>query len=161
MILIGGAVLLLGASLLNGQPQQASQSQDPTAVVRRLAATAQLAAQEYRIGVENGRIIAPAEVDEARLFLQESRRSAALLPRDISPGALAQIDSLIHLVNRVAPPDSVDGGVRRLAGSLSRRLNVVLDEIPNQEPSLARAPCPKPPARPSRRKPAILSCAPP
>ena len=51
---------------------------------------------------------------------------------------MAQIDSLIRLVDRVAPPDSVDGGVRRLTGSLSRRLNVVLDEIPNQEPSLAR-----------------------
>jgi high-affinity iron transporter len=137
MILIGGAVLLLGASLLS-PPQQASQSQDPAPVVRRLAATAQLAAQEYRIGVENGRIIAPAEVDEAQLFLQESRRSAALLPRDISPIALAQIDSLIHSVDRVAPADSIDERVRRLTGSLSRRLNVVLDEIPNQEPSLAR-----------------------
>ncbi len=138
MILIGGAVLLLGASLLSSQPQHASQSPDQAPVVRRLAATAQLAAQEYRIGVENGRIIARAEVDEARLFLQESRRSAALLSRDVSSGALAQIDSLIRLVDRVAPPDSVDGGVQRLTGSLSRRLNVVLDEIPNQEPSLAR-----------------------
>ena len=136
MILIGGA--LLGASLLSSQLQQVSQSQDPAPVVRRLAATAQLAAQEYRIGVENGRIIARAEVAEARLFLQESRRSAALLPRDVSSGALAQIDSLLHLVDRVARPDSVDEGVRRLTGSLSRRLNVVLDEIPNQEPSLAR-----------------------
>jgi len=138
MILIGGAALLVGASLLSSQPQQASQSPDQTPVVRRLAATAQLAAQEYRIGVENGRIIARAEVDEARLFLQESRRSAALLPRDVSSSALAQVDSLLRLVNRVAPPDSVDGAVRRLTGSLSRRLNVVLDEIPNQEPSLAR-----------------------
>ena len=138
MILIGGAVLLLGASLLNSQPQQATQSQDPAPVVRRLAATAQLAAQEYRIGVENGRIIAPAEVDEARLFLRESRRSAALLPRDISPGALAQIDSLFHLMDRVGPPDSIDGRVRRLTGSLSQRLNIVLDEIPNEVPSLAR-----------------------
>jgi len=138
MILIGGVALLLWGSLLSSQPQQASQSPDQTPVVRRLAATALLAAQEYRIGVENGRIIAPAEVDEARLFLQESRRSAALLSSDVSSGALAQIDSLIRLVDRVAPPDSVGGAVRRLTGSLSRRLNVVLDEIPNQEPSLAR-----------------------
>jgi high-affinity iron transporter len=138
MILIGGAVLLLGASLLNSQPQLPSPSQDQAAVVRRLAATAQLAVQEYRIGVENGRIIARAEVDEALLFLQESRRSAALLPRELSSGAQTQIDSVIHLVNRVAPPDSVDARVKRLTGSLSRRLNVVLDEIANQAPSLAR-----------------------
>jgi high-affinity iron transporter len=136
MILIGGS--LLGAFLLSSQLQQVSPSQDPAPVVRRLAATAQLAAQEYRIGVENGRIVARAEVDEARLFLQESRRSAALLPRDVSSDVLAQLDSLLHLLDRVAPPDSVDGRVRRLTGSLSRRLNVVLDEIPNQEPSLAR-----------------------
>jgi high-affinity iron transporter len=138
MILIGGAVLLLGASLLNSQPQQPSPSQEQAPVVRRLAATAQLAAQEYRIGVANGRIIARAEVDEALLFLQESRRSAALLPREVSSGTLAQIDSVIHLVNRVATPDSVDARVGRLTGSLSRRFNVVLDEIPSQAPSLAR-----------------------
>ena len=105
MILIGGAALLLGASLLSSQPQQASQSQDQAPVVRRLAATAQLAAQEYRIGVENGRIIAPAEVDEARLFLQESRRSAALLSRDVGPARWPQIDSLLQL-----------GGSSRAAG---------------------------------------------
>jgi high-affinity iron transporter len=138
MILNGGLTLLLGASLLNQQQQQPGPGQNPTPVVRRLAATAQLAGQEYRIGVENGRVIAPAEVDEARLFLQESRRSAALLPGDIRSTALTQIDSLIHLVSRVAPPDSVDAGVRRLADFVSQRLNVVLDEIPSQPPSLAR-----------------------
>src|SRR5215218_6294359 len=105
-MILNGTALLLGAILLN-PPQQPSPLQDQTPVVRRLAATAQLAAQEYRIGVENGRIIARAEVDEARLFLQESRRSAALLPHEISIGALSQIDSLIRLVDRVASSDSV------------------------------------------------------
>ena len=138
MILNGGLALFLGASLLSQQPQPPNPSQNQAPVVRRLAATAQLAAQEYRIGVENGRIIAPAEVDEARLFLRESRRSAALLPRDISSVTLAQIDSLIHLVDRVGPPDSLDAGVQRLTTSVSGRLNVVLDEIPGQAPSLAR-----------------------
>jgi high-affinity iron transporter len=138
MILNGGLSLLLGACLLSQQPQQPSSGQNPAPAVRRLAATAQLAAQEYRIGVENGRVIAPAEVDEARLFLQESRRSAALLPADVGPTALTQIDSLIRLVNGVAHPDSVDAGVRRLTDFISHRLNVVLDEIPSQPPSLAR-----------------------
>jgi high-affinity iron transporter len=138
MILNGGLTVLLGASLLSQQPQQPSVAQNQAPVARRLAATAQLAAQEYRIGVANGRIIAPAEVDEARLFLRESRRSAAVLPGDISPIALAQIDSLIYLVDRVAVPDSVDARVRRLADFLSHRLNLVLDELPSQPPSLAR-----------------------
>jgi high-affinity iron transporter len=139
MILNGGAVLFLGASLLSSPPQQ---QPDPAEVqvpvVRRLAATAQLAAQEYRVGVENGRIIARAEVDEARLFLEESRRSAALLPSNVNSGALSQIDSLIRLVDRVAPPDSIDARVQRLTGGLSQRLNIVLDEIPTNVPSLAR-----------------------
>jgi high-affinity iron transporter len=139
MVLNGGLALLLGASLLSQQqPQQSGPGPSPAPVVRRLAATAQLAAQEYRIGVENGRVIAPAEVDEARLFLQESRRSAALLPRDVSSAALTQIDSLIHLVSQVGSPDSVDARVRHLADFLSQRLNVVLDEMPTQPPSRAR-----------------------
>src|SRR3954467_334584 len=101
MILNGGLALLLGASLVTQQPQGPGSGRNPAPVVRRLAATAQLAAQEYRIGVENGRVIAPAEVDEARLFLRESRRSAALLPPDLGSAASARIDSLINLVNRV------------------------------------------------------------
>ena len=137
MILSGGAVLLFGATLLN-QPQQQAPAADPAPVVRRLAATAQLAAQEYRVGVSGGRVIAPEEIGEARLFLQESRRSAGLLPREVSSTALRAIDSLILLVNRTAPPDSIDARVRRLTSSLSTKLNVALDEIPAQTPSLAR-----------------------
>jgi high-affinity iron transporter len=139
MVLNGGAVLLFGASLFSNQaPQQPSQVQDPAPVVRRLAATAQLAAQEYRVGIENGRIIAPAEVDEARLFLQESRRSASLLAPQSRPGVLVQVDSLIHMVDRVAPPDSLESAVQRLTASVAERFNVALDVIPTQVPSLAR-----------------------
>jgi high-affinity iron transporter len=139
MILNGGAVLLFGASLFSSQaPQQPSQVQDVTPVVRRLAATAQLAAQEYRVGVDSGRVIAPAEVDEARLFLQESRRSALLLEPPARSGVLVQVDSLIHLVERVALPDSLDSGVQRLTASVARQFNVALDEIPRRVPPLAR-----------------------
>jgi high-affinity iron transporter len=137
MILIGGAVLLFGATVLN-QPQQTAPAGDPAPAARRLAATAQLAAQEYRAGVSGGRVIAPAEVDEARLFLQESHRSAELLPREVRAPALKAIDSLILLVNQSAPPDSIDVRVGRLTSSLSTKLNLVLDEIPSHAPSVAR-----------------------
>jgi len=106
--------------------------------VRRLAATAQLAAQEYRVGIVGGRVVSQAEVDEARLFLKESLRSAQALPAELSRGALAEIDSIIKLVGNVAPPDSVDVRVRRLTTALSRRSGVSLDELPAQTPSLAR-----------------------
>jgi high-affinity iron transporter len=137
MVLIGGPLLLLTTALLN-HPQQGDIQQDQTPVVRRLAATAQLAAQEYRIGIADGRVISPAEVDEAKLFLHESRRSAALLPSEGRSAVLSQVDSLLQMVHRVAPPDSVDARVRRLAGTLAQHFGIVLDEIPNQIPSMAR-----------------------
>ena len=77
MILIGAALPILLSALTSGSSSTAAQ--DSTAIVRRVAATATLAAQEYRIGVVDGRVVAAAEVEEARLFLEEARRSAAAL----------------------------------------------------------------------------------
>jgi high-affinity iron transporter len=136
MILIGGSLLLAATAFLSPLQQRiAAQGQTP--VIRRLAATAQLAAQEYRNGVANGRVVAPAEVAEARLFLQESRRSAALLPAGSNTAALRYIDTLLHMVDRVAAPDSIDARVRQLANSLVKQFGVALDELPGRAPSLA------------------------
>jgi high-affinity iron transporter len=137
MILIGGQ-LLLAASAFLSPSQQRPANQDPTPAIRRIAATAQLAAQEYRNGIAEGRVVAPAEVAEARLFLQESRRSAALLPAGSSAVSVREIDNLIHMVDRAAAPDSVDIQVRQLATSLVKRFGVALDELPAQAPSLAQ-----------------------
>jgi high-affinity iron transporter len=134
MILIGA---LLVASLLRPSPQQQT-SQDPAPAVRRVAATAQLAAQEYRLGVVNGRIVAPAEIAEARLFLGESRRSAELLPAESGRETLRGIDSLVGLVDQRAAPATIDAGVKQLVTKLSQRYGVVLDELPPNSPSLAR-----------------------
>jgi high-affinity iron transporter len=136
MVLIGGA-LLAGATLL-AVPQQTAAPTDPAPLVRRLAATAQLAAQEYRIGVVAGRVVLQAEVDEAGLFLQESRRSAAALPQAIGTSAIARLDSIILLVHRTGSPDSVDLLVSQLTSTVASRLGVALDELPTQTPSLAR-----------------------
>ena len=137
MVLNGGAALLIWASLLSA-PQQTTVPPDPAPLVRRLAATAQLAAQEYRLGIVDGRVVSRAEVDEARLFLQESRRSAQALPAELSRAVLPEIDSVIRLVDRGAAPDSIDVRVRRLTSTLSSRSGVRLDELPAQTPSLAR-----------------------
>ena len=136
MLLIGAASLL---AILSFAPQQpATGADDPAPAVRRLAATARLAAEEYRVGVADGRVIAPAEVEEAKLFLAEARRSAALLPRSESRPAIAAIDSIVALVDGVAPPDTLDARVERLAINLSRHLGVSLDETPDTAPSVAR-----------------------
>ena len=137
MVLIIGAALILGAPL-SGIPQQASAQSDPAPVVRRMAATAQLAAQEYRVGIVEGRVVSPAEIEEARLFLKESRRSAAALPSRVSAGVVARIDSVIALVDRTASPDSVDARVLELTRTISAELGITLDELPAHTPSLAR-----------------------
>jgi high-affinity iron transporter len=136
MVLIGGA-LLVGATLL-AVPQQTAAPTDPAPLVRRVAATAQLAAQEYRLGVAGGRVVLQPEVDEAALFLQESRRSAAALPDRVATDAIAKLDSIIALVKRTGSPDSVDLHVSRLTTALASRLGVALDDLPADTPSLAR-----------------------
>jgi high-affinity iron transporter len=136
MILNGWTTPVLLWALMGAPPRQGTQDQAP--VVRRVAATAQLASQEYRVGIAHGKVIAPAEVQEARLFLQESRRSAALLPRSLGAPALAQIDSLLVLVDHTAAPDTIAARVGALTSALSQRSGVTLDEVPAQTPSLAR-----------------------
>ena len=136
MILNGWTTPFLLAALAAAPSRQGTQDQAP--VVRRLAATAQLAAQEYRVGIANGRVVAPVEVQEARLFLQEARRSAALLPRPLGAPFTARIDSLAHLVDHTASPDTIDVRVQALTSALSRQSGVTLDELPAQTPSLAR-----------------------
>jgi high-affinity iron transporter len=137
MILTGAILPILFAAAALPQ-QQASPPKDPTPVARRVAATAQLAAQEYRAGVVDGRVVAKAEVEEATLFLQEARRSAALLPAEAGRPATADIDAMLHLVGATARPDSLDARVRSLGDGLTRRLGITLDELPAVTPSLSR-----------------------
>ena len=136
-ILIAGLAPILLATAAFAQQQPAA-SQDRAPVARRVAATAQLAAQEYRVGVVNGRVVAKAEVEEAELFLQEARRSAALLPADAGHAAAVDIDALLRLVGATAPAESLDARVRSLTEGLTRRLGVTIDELPAVTPSLSR-----------------------
>jgi high-affinity iron transporter len=136
MTLIGVALPVL-LSILPPVPLQQAAAPDREALVRRVAATATLAAQEYRIGVVDGRVVAPAEVEEARLFLQEARRSAAGLPSDSVANPVGTLDTLLALVKRLAPPDTLHARVRALATGLAERYGVSLDELPARTPDLA------------------------
>ena len=138
MTLIGATLPILISAIAFGAQGQTPAAQDPAALVRRVAATATLAAQEYRIGVVGGRVVAAAEVEEARLFLEEARRSAAALPPDSGAAPVATLDSLLALVQRVGSPDSLDARVRSLATALAERHGVSLDELPDRAPELAR-----------------------
>ena len=135
MTLIGAALPILLSALTSAPRSPAAQ--DSAALVRRVAATATLAAQEYRIGVVDGRIVAAAEVEEARLFLEESRRSAATLAADSALDPVATLDSLLALVKGLGEPDSLDARVRSFTSALAKRHGVSLDELPSRTPYLA------------------------
>ena len=111
---------------------------EPAPAVRRLASTALLAAQEYAIGVRGGRIVMAAEVDEAKLFLKESRRSAESLSAPERDRMIAALDSVIALVNATGSPDSVSRRVRELTAGLAERTGIELDELPARTPAVAR-----------------------
>jgi high-affinity iron transporter len=136
MNLIGAAVPILVPVLAFALPQTAL-AQDSAALVRRIAATATLAAQEYRVGVVDGRIVARAEVDEARLFLEEARRSAKSLAVGSGPAPVATLDSLLAVVKGLGSPETLDARVRAFTTALAAHHGVSLDELPNRPPDLA------------------------
>jgi len=125
-------------SLLVSPGPDPTQGEDRTPVVRRIAATAALAAQEYRSGVKDGKVIAQAEVEEAQLFLTEARRTASGLPLELSKSTGDELDRILGMIRQTASPDSIDIRVRQLSATLSQKLGVSLDEIPAQVPTLAR-----------------------
>jgi high-affinity iron transporter len=128
MILIYVSVAL---AILGG-PQQ------PDAAVRRIASAVQLAAQEYALGVSGGRVVATAEVEEARLFLTEASRTAGQLAPPAGAEVQRQIQVMLEMVGRVASPDSVTVQAKAFVAGLAGRFAIALDEIPAETPSLAR-----------------------
>ena len=139
MILIHAVALLsLVTQPLFADSDTLRATSEPAAAVRRLAATAQLAAQEYGLGVVDGRVVASAEVEEARLFLEEAKRSARQLPPEWSAATMKEIDAVLALVSHHAAPDEVTSRVRRITTTLSTGLGVSLDDVPGVSPSLAR-----------------------
>jgi len=138
MILIS----VLTSALLLAAPQQAVPSpaggDDLAPIVQRIASTVQLAAQEYRIGVSGGRVVSPAEVEEAHLFLAEARRTAERLPPESSASTIGAIDELIAAVGRTADPDTIAVAARALTSGLADRYRVDVDQVPGTAPPLAR-----------------------
>jgi high-affinity iron transporter len=127
---------LLAVSLLAPGDSVPLQAQAP--VVRRIASMAALAAQEYAVGVENGRIVAAAEVDEARLFLEEAKRATARLDEPERTRVAASLDSLLSLVNATASPALLARRTRGMSDGIGERFGITMDEIPVAAPLLSR-----------------------
>jgi len=137
MTVIYGVVRPLFHVALAVSAQQQGTASDPAPIVRRMAATAALAAQEYRAGVSAGTIVAPPEVEEALLFLREARRTADQLPPEWNRQSGEALDDIIRLVGATQEPDSVSERVRRLSLWLSQEFGVDLDEVPSAAPTFA------------------------
>ncbi len=103
---------------------------------RRVAATLQLAAQEYRGAWSQGRLAAPSEWDEAKLFVAESRRAATGLPGNARAELEPKLASVETRLAAQMPPDSLAAAARDIAARLTTLMGVSLDERPSREPSL-------------------------
>jgi high-affinity iron transporter len=118
--------------------QTPAQAQTPDAeAARRIVATLQLAAQEYRLAWEGGVLAKPGEWVEAQLFVGEARRSALELAPALRGWVAPRLTALEQRLAGRMPADSL----ALEAGDIERRLTVVLgvalDERPAREPSLA------------------------
>ena len=105
------------------------------AAARRVVAAAALAAREYAAGVpaEGGKVDRAEEGEEAKLFIQQARFDVPALPAAVRPAADSGLRDLASLLDRLAPPDSV----QQAADALIRRIGI--DEpLPSRPPSLAR-----------------------
>ena len=139
MVIIGAMVAVaFTAPRLAPQSQPRPAVADVAAAARRVAATSQLAAEEYALGVSGGRIVAAPEVEEARLFLAEARRNAGRLPAAAGDAAVATLTDVEAMVSRSADPDSVTRLVNAMVARLGAELKLTFDEIPADPPSLTR-----------------------
>lgn len=103
---------------------------------RRIVATLQLAAQEYRLAWVDGALTNMAEYEEARLFVAEARRSAALLGPPLWRDVDAQLARLESRLAARMSPDSLAAAATAMERHLTAQLGVSLDERPAREPSL-------------------------
>ena len=117
---------------------RAALGQATPALARRVADIASLALDEYQLGVRAGRVVSPAELEEAQLFLEEARRSAEGLPGGVAGPAMALLDRLIAGVKAHEPVERLVPSVAALRAHLSAALGVELDPLPTNPPALAR-----------------------
>jgi len=133
-----GYPALVAIVVLSTAPVPLALTPQPEAreAARRIAATVQLAAQEYAQAWEHGVLAKPTEADEARLFVGEARRAARSLPPGVVPEVLGELAAIAGLLERSGPPDSVAARASLLASRLATRFGASLGERPAREPSL-------------------------
>lgn len=119
-------------------PASRAAAQGSPELARRVADIASLALDEYQLGVVAGRVTSPAEVEEARLFLEEARRSARRLPPQAMEQAVALLDTLLAGVAAHQAVEQLHLRVAALRAHLALVLGVNLDPLPAKAPQLVR-----------------------
>ena len=127
----------LPASASPQTPALAQSSADAAEPARRVAATLALASQEYRLAWQRGRMTAPSEWEEAKLFVAEARHSARALPPALAHEMDARLAALEARLAAQLPADSLAAESRAIEVRLSSALGVTLDDRPAREPSIA------------------------
>src|SRR4029077_7755304 len=101
-----------------------------------------LAAKEYRNGVpaSGGRVTAPEEVTEARLFLVQAGKDVAALPDSLQRSIGALVGALRASLDRPSAPapDSVTQWADAIVKRVGAAVAGALDQYPAVPPSLAR-----------------------
>jgi len=123
-------------------PGLRGQANDSLSAARRVVAAATLAAKEYASGVPaaGGRIDLPAEVDEAKQFIDQAHFDVPLLPVAVRAFSDSALRAFRALLERAAPPTAV----LHLADLVASRIATAvggtgaLIPMPAQPPSLAR-----------------------
>lgn len=133
------ASLLVAASLQTpALAQTPAHAQTPGIdAARRIAATLQLAAQEYRLAWVDGRLANTGEWEEAKLFVAEARRSSAQLPATARAEMTPRITMLEQQLAARMPPESLALVAHDVEARLTVLLGTSLDERPAREPDLA------------------------
>jgi high-affinity iron transporter len=116
------------------------QADDSLSAARRIVAAASLAAKEYAVGVAPGgvRVVAPEEVAEAKLFLDQARFDTPFLPQAVRAYGDRTLTELRAMLERVAPPGDVERLVATLTARLAAAVGGALIPTPSRPPSLAR-----------------------
>ncbi len=132
-----GAPLLHLALLTLPHLADASQ-QDEVVAARRVADVTALALAEYAEGVVAGRVERLEELNEARLFMDDARRAAALLGPRARAAALPHLELLIEGVATLRPVSALSGHLDDLRRELEAAIGAPLDLLPRSPPSLHR-----------------------
>lgn len=131
-------VLPLALALTLTTPARGNAQTDVREAGRRALATSSLAAKEYAEGVEAGRVVMPAEVQEAVLFLDASRSALEILPEGSRSTAQTIVERMIAAVEAVAEPPVVAALADSLADYLETAIGGLRETLPSVAPSVER-----------------------